>query len=162
MFSARIPPFAIIIFSLLCFSSLTAQRPDLTGTWSNTIVTPLERPRTLGDRAFFTETEAREFERPDKIYERWNAIREADVDAKISTEIISPFSDTGFRKVGAPRKRIIRSCPAGFEREWRSELVLPHSQQRPRPCGLPPSVSTGRCRRAFCFMPSEPWRNRAR
>jgi hypothetical protein len=34
-------------------------------------LTPLERPTVLGDRAFFTDAEARDFENPDKIYERW-------------------------------------------------------------------------------------------
>ena len=99
-----LPIVAILIVLLLCSSPLSAQGPDLTGTWSNTILTPLERPRAFGDRAFFTEAEARDFESPEKTYERWKAVREANVDAKISTEIISPFADTGFRKIGADRR----------------------------------------------------------
>lgn len=68
------PIVSILIFLLLCSSPLSAQRPDLTGSWSNTILTPLERPRALGDRAFFTDAEARDFESPEKTYERWKAI----------------------------------------------------------------------------------------
>ena len=33
-------------------------QPDLQGIWSNATLTPLERPRELGDKQFFTEAEA--------------------------------------------------------------------------------------------------------
>jgi hypothetical protein len=36
--------------------------PDLQGVWTNATLTPLERPRTLADRPFFTEEEARALE----------------------------------------------------------------------------------------------------
>ena len=35
--------------------------PDLQGYWSSTTVTPLERPKDLGDKAFFTPEEAAEY-----------------------------------------------------------------------------------------------------
>jgi len=38
-------------------------RPDLQGLWLNDTATPLERPREIGDQAFFTPAEAREYER---------------------------------------------------------------------------------------------------
>ena len=37
-------------------------QPDLEGVWTNATITPLERPADLGDKAFFTEQEAKEFE----------------------------------------------------------------------------------------------------
>jgi hypothetical protein len=37
-------------------------RPDLQGVWTNATLTPLERPRTLADKPFFTEEEARALE----------------------------------------------------------------------------------------------------
>jgi hypothetical protein len=37
-------------------------RPDLQGIWTNATLTPLERPRSLADRPFFTEEEARALE----------------------------------------------------------------------------------------------------
>jgi hypothetical protein len=37
--------------------------PDLQGIWTNSTMTPLERPRELGDKAVFTEQEAAERER---------------------------------------------------------------------------------------------------
>src|SRR5262252_3504049 len=36
--------------------------PDLQGTWNYSTLTPLERPRDLADKAFFSELEAAEFE----------------------------------------------------------------------------------------------------
>ena len=35
--------------------------PDLEGYWTNATVTPLERPKDLGDKAFFTPEEAAEY-----------------------------------------------------------------------------------------------------
>ena len=37
-------------------------QPDLQGVWTNATITPLERPANLGDKAFFTEQEAKQFE----------------------------------------------------------------------------------------------------
>jgi hypothetical protein len=36
-------------------------QPDLSGYWTNTTVTPLERPKDLADKAFFTSQEAAEY-----------------------------------------------------------------------------------------------------
>ena len=38
-----------------------ASQPDLSGYWTNTTVTPLERPKELADKAFFTPAEAAEY-----------------------------------------------------------------------------------------------------
>jgi hypothetical protein len=38
-------------------------QPDLQGYWSNATVTPLERPKDLGDKAFFTPEEAAAYEK---------------------------------------------------------------------------------------------------
>jgi hypothetical protein len=38
-------------------------QPDLQGLWTNATMTPLERPRALGDKAFFTEQERTESEK---------------------------------------------------------------------------------------------------
>lgn len=38
-------------------------RPDLQGLWANVFATPLERPRNMADKPFFTETEAAAFEK---------------------------------------------------------------------------------------------------
>ena len=39
--------------------------PDLTGIWTNSTITPIERPDELGDKAFFTEEEFAEMLGPD-------------------------------------------------------------------------------------------------
>src|SRR6185436_7783125 len=36
--------------------------PDLQGTWVNNTATPLERPRDMADREFFTDAEAKTYE----------------------------------------------------------------------------------------------------
>ena len=41
---------------------LASGKPDLQGLWSNALVTPLERPADLADKAFLTEQEAREYQ----------------------------------------------------------------------------------------------------
>jgi hypothetical protein len=38
-------------------------QPDLQGTWTNSTITPLERPRELAGKEFFTEQEAAEYEK---------------------------------------------------------------------------------------------------
>src|SRR5262249_41529813 len=38
-------------------------QPDLQGIWTNQTLTPLERPKELGDKAFMTEQEAAAFEK---------------------------------------------------------------------------------------------------
>jgi hypothetical protein len=42
-------------------TSAGAALPDLSGYWTNTTVTPLERPKELADKAFFTPQEAAEY-----------------------------------------------------------------------------------------------------
>src|SRR5580658_10255106 len=37
--------------------------PDLQGTWTNSTITPLERPRDLAGKEFFTEQEAAAYEK---------------------------------------------------------------------------------------------------
>ena len=51
-------------------------RPDLQGIWTNATVTPLERPRELAGKEFFTAREAAEYER--RIVEQNNADRRRD------------------------------------------------------------------------------------
>ena len=67
----------VLMAALAASASLTAQRatekrwtvprtpdghPDLQGIWTNATLTPLERPRNLGDRRFLTEAEAKAIE----------------------------------------------------------------------------------------------------
>jgi len=136
--SAAIAAVAIAVSSL--GSAALPAHPDLTGIWANTIITPLERPKALGDRAFFTEEEAKEFANPERVYQRWQAAREPD-EAKISTEVISEYADTGRRFVGSDR---------------RTSLIVDPPDGR-----LPERTPEARRRAADAFLgrPYRPWEN---
>src|SRR5579883_1864554 len=52
-----------MIFRFLAFAAIAAaQVPDLTGIWSSSTATPLERPAQFKDKAFFTKEEAADWE----------------------------------------------------------------------------------------------------
>src|SRR5256885_7081308 len=53
----------------VCSSDL----PDIQGIWSNATITPLERPKDLAGKEFFTEKEAAEYEK--RILEETNKDR---------------------------------------------------------------------------------------
>ncbi|HZR22674.1 MAG TPA: hypothetical protein VFA59_03735 [Vicinamibacterales bacterium] len=116
----------VLVLALLFPAATFAQAPDLSGTWANTIITPLERPKSLGERAFFTDAEAKDFESVDGTYARWKASRDPDTDAIISTEIIGPYTDTGFRKVGTDRRASLLVDPPDGRLPARS----PEAQRR--------------------------------
>jgi len=52
----------IAIFLLAVPAGAQTQRPDLAGIWNSATATPIERPASLKDRAFFTPEEAKAFE----------------------------------------------------------------------------------------------------
>lgn len=56
--------------------------PDLQGVWENSTITPLERPRQFGDKAFLTEEEAKALDaEAAERYDRRPEDTKADVDA---------------------------------------------------------------------------------
>ena len=56
---------AALTIALLALAPIAvrAQQPDLTGYWTNTTLTALERPAELAGKAFFTEKEAADYEK---------------------------------------------------------------------------------------------------
>ena len=57
-------------------------QPDLEGIWTNATLTPLERPKELGDKKYFSEAEAAAFEKQmvqSRNADNRNSDREADV-----------------------------------------------------------------------------------
>src|SRR2546429_2827943 len=46
-----------------CASHTPDGQPDLQGIWSNATITPLERPKELAGKEFFTAAEAAEYEK---------------------------------------------------------------------------------------------------
>jgi hypothetical protein len=54
--------FGLGLVPLSSAQSARSHARDLSGIWNNSTITPLERPRELGTKAFFTAAEAAEFE----------------------------------------------------------------------------------------------------
>src|SRR5690242_15222180 len=88
-------------------------QPDLQGIWSNATLTPLERPRDLGDKQFFTEKEAAEYEK--KILEHNDADRRdaGDAEADIALAYNQFWYDRGTKIVPTRRTALIIDPPDG-------------------------------------------------
>lgn len=79
-------------------------QPDLQGTWTNATITPLERPRELGDKQFFTEREAAEYEK--QVLERWDRDRrDGGADADLARAYGSMWWDGGRKSLVVPSRR---------------------------------------------------------
>lgn len=80
--------------------------PDLSGVWSSATVTPLERPASLGNKAFFTDAEAAEFEK--ETLERNNADRrDGGAVADVGRAYNDAWYDRGTKVVGTRQTSLI-------------------------------------------------------
>jgi hypothetical protein len=88
-------------------------QPDLQGIWANSTLTPLERPRDLGDKQFFTEKEAAEYEK--HILEHNNADRRdtQNAEADIALAYNDFWYDRGTKIVPTRRTSLIVDPPDG-------------------------------------------------
>jgi hypothetical protein len=87
-------------------------RPDLQGIWTNSTLTPLERPRELGDKAFFTEQEAADYEK--RARERNNADRrDGNAEADLAVGYNDAWWDRGTTIVPTRRTSLIVDPPDG-------------------------------------------------
>ncbi len=87
-------------------------QPDLQGVWSNTTLTPLERPAELGDKAYFTEQEAAAWEQrtfANLTGDRRDGGQAADV-ARSYNEF---WRDRGTRVIASRRTSLITDPPDG-------------------------------------------------
>jgi hypothetical protein len=100
-------------------------QPDLQGIWSNATLTPLERPRDLGDKQFFTEKEAAGYEK--KILEHNNADRRDthNAEADIALAYNDFWYDRGTKIVPTRRTSLIVDPPDG-----RIPALTPEAQKR--------------------------------
>ena len=100
-------------------------QPDLQGIWANSTLTPLERPRELGDKQFFTEKEAAEYEK--KILEHNNADRRdtQNAEADIALAYNDFWYDRGTKIVPTRRTSLIVDPPDG-----RIPPLTPDAQKR--------------------------------
>jgi hypothetical protein len=99
-------------------------KPDLQGVWTNVTITPLERPRELGDKAFFTEQEASQYEK--QVREQTNADRrDGGAQADVNRAYNDFWYDRGTKVVASRRTSLIVDPPDG-----RIPPLTPEAQKR--------------------------------
>jgi len=103
----------------------TAQKGrDLEGIWTNGTLTPLERPRDLADKPFFTRAEAAAYEK--QARDRNNGDRrDASPDADLATGYNDFWWDRGTNVVSTLRTSLIVDPPDG-----RIPALTPDAQKR--------------------------------
>ncbi len=102
--------------TLLAALPLSGQSHDLQGTWTNGFATPLERPKNLGDKAFYTEAEIVVFEKA--ISERPGPANDPVADPEI-------WWERGTRAMSSRRTSMIIDPPDG-----RVPALTPAAQKR--------------------------------
>jgi hypothetical protein len=81
-------------------------KPDLQGIWTNATLTPLERPRELAGKEFFTEAEAADYEK--QMRERNNADRrDSNAEADLAVGYNAAWWDRGTKTVSTRRTSLI-------------------------------------------------------
>ena len=110
---------------------LPTGKPDLQGLWSNALLTPLERPADLADKAFLTEEEAREYQA--KRVEAVNRdARPDDAEADILLAYNDFWWDSGTAGVRTLRTSLIVDPPNGRIPEL-TEAAKQRLAAQPRP-----------------------------
>ena len=151
-FLASVPALMVVTaaVSLWAAKTWTAPRtpdgqPDLQGIWSNATITPLERPRELAGKQFFTEQEAREYEK--RILQESNKDRrDGDREADVGRAYNDAWWDRGTRVVPTRRTsmvvdpadgRVPALTPAAQQREASRIEALRRPARGPEDRGLP-------------------------
>src|SRR6202158_565208 len=80
--------------------------PDLEGIWSTATITPLERPRELGEKQFFTEQEVADYEKR-VLVENNRDRRDGPKEADVSRAYNDFWWDRGTSIVGTRRTSLI-------------------------------------------------------
>jgi hypothetical protein len=87
-------------------------QPDLQGIWTNATITPLERPKELAGKEFFTEQEAAEYEK--RIVQDSNRDRRGrDSDSDLSGAYNELWFDRGAKVVPTRRTSLVVDPPDG-------------------------------------------------
>jgi hypothetical protein len=87
-------------------------QPDLQGVWTNATITPLERPADLGDKAFFTEREAADYEKR-TFAQITGDRRDGGAQADVGRSYNEFWRDRGTKVVGTRRTSLITDPPDG-------------------------------------------------
>jgi hypothetical protein len=103
-------------------------QPDIQGVWTNITITPLERPADLANKAFFTATEARQYEK-DTVSRNNADRRDGGAQADLGRAYNDAWYDRGTRVVETLRTSLIIDPPDGR---------VPRKGQQP--AGPPPGL----------------------
>jgi hypothetical protein len=117
---------AIAVFTPAFATAQTRQsvtRRDLQGIWTNSTVTPLERPKEFADKAFLTKSEAAEFEKQ-AVYEANGDRRDGSAEADVGRAYNEFWRDRG-KVVSTMRSSLIVDPPEG-----KVPPMLPEAQKR--------------------------------
>ena len=99
-------------------------QPDLQGVWTDATITPLERPVELGNKAFFTEQEAADYEKR-TFAQITGDRRDGGAQADVGRSYNEFWRDRGTRVVGTRRTSLITDPPDG-----RIPALTPAAQQK--------------------------------
>jgi hypothetical protein len=90
----------------------TATQPDLQGIWTNATITPLERPKDLVGKEFFTEKEVAEYEK--RVLDESNKDRrDGSPEADVGRAYNESWWDRGTKVVPTRRTSIVVDPPDG-------------------------------------------------
>src|SRR5262245_11339840 len=134
--------------------------PDLQGLWTNKTITPLERPRDLGTKEFYSPEEVRERERQ-AVIRATDEARGTDAKSDVAGAYNDFWWDRGTKDINTHRTSLIIS-PANGRIPWRPE-ALQHNAERakvrdamldsPNPISTWLDVDTGE----RCITDGIPW-----
>ena len=103
----------------------TEGKPDLQGVWDFRTITPLERPRELGDKAFFTAEEAAAWEKDENRRQNRDLIDPETGGLNYPAGGVVPYNefwyDRGDKVVGSRRTSLIVDPPNGRLPAWTPE-----------------------------------------
>jgi len=87
-------------------------QPDLQGIWTNSTITPLERPADLAGKAYFTEQEAAAYEKR-TVTTNTSERRDGGPDADVGRAYNEFWRDRGARVIASRRTSLITDPPDG-------------------------------------------------
>jgi hypothetical protein len=116
-------------------------QPDMEGIWTNATLTPLERPKELGDKKYFTEAEAAAFEK--QVVQSRNAdTRNADKEADVARAYNDAWWDWGSKIAKTRQTSLIMDPPDG--------KVPPYTPEAQRRIAANAQAIKERCEHTVC------------
>ena len=115
--------------------------PDFGGLWTNVTITPLERPRNLAGKEFFTEQEATEYEKQ-TVGQRNRDRREPGSERDVANAYNDFWWDSGTKVVKTRRTSIVVDPPDG--------RIPPLTPERQKQLAARAEAVKQRCERPGC------------